>query len=128
MTSSRERICKLITDKYGAVPEHLWARFPDYAVFRRADNRKWFAVIMNVKKSKLGLSGEDSIDILNVKCDPLLVSLLVDEEGFLPAYHFNKKNWTTILLDGSCSDIRIEELIETSFRTTVKTICKNKNA
>lgn len=128
MITSRDRICKFIADKYNAIPEYLWTRFPDYAVFRRADNKKWFAVVMSVKKSKLGLNGEENADILNVKCDPFLVSLLVDKKGFLPAYHLNKKNWITILLDGSQKDISIEELIETSFQTTATHICKNKNA
>ncbi len=41
--------------KYKAEPEFLWKRFPDYAVFRHQDNRKWFAIIMDVPAEKLGL-------------------------------------------------------------------------
>lgn len=118
MESLRELICRIIVDKYGAAPERLWSRYPNYTVFRRNDNKKWFAVIMNVQKNKLGLSGDESVDILNVKCDSFLVSLLIDEDGFLPAYHQNKKNWITILLDNSRDIERIEELIETSFQAT----------
>ena len=55
-------------------------------VFRRKDNDKWFAIIMDVPADKLGLDGSQSIDIVNLKADPGLVDELTRHgEGFLPA-------------------------------------------
>ena len=71
----RDDILKYVKDKYDSEPEYLWRRFPDYVVFRHEDNRKWYALIMDVHRDKLGLQGKDRVDILNVKMsDPFLVS------------------------------------------------------
>lgn len=45
-----------IERRYGVVPEYLWRDAPDYAVFRHAENRKWFAVLLNPPGTKLGLA------------------------------------------------------------------------
>lgn len=39
--------------------EFLWPKSPDNAIFRRPDNKKWYAVLLTVQKEKLGhhLSG-----------------------------------------------------------------------
>ena len=80
MESFRERICKYIKTKYCAVPEHPWLRYPEYTIFRHQDNEKWFGLIMNVSRVKLGLNGVDEVDILNVKLsDPMLADLLIGQ-------------------------------------------------
>ncbi|MDE7310934.1 MAG: MmcQ/YjbR family DNA-binding protein [Eubacterium sp.] len=88
---------------------------PGYAVLRHGDTRKWYALIMDVPKGRLGLSGNGSIDILNVKCDPVLSGSLRMEKGFLPAYHMHRENWITILLDGTVEKEKIFPLLEMSF-------------
>ena len=100
--SFRGRLCAHIRRKYGAQPERLWARYPDYLVFRRADNRKWFALVMNLPRLKLGLAGEAEVDVLNVKLpDARLVDLLCEQPGYLPGYHISRGSWVSILLDGT---------------------------
>ena len=86
----REKLFEYVREKYKSEPEYLWSRFPEYAVFRHADNRKWFGIIMNVRRNKLGLDGEEKVDILNVKLsDPLLVDMLVRQAGYLRGYHIS---------------------------------------
>ena len=34
---------------------------------RHPDTRKWFAIIMDVPKDKLGLTGQQRVDVINVK-------------------------------------------------------------
>ena len=92
----KEDLLQYAAKQYGTKPECLWLSKPNYAVLRHNDNRKWYAVLMDVPREKLGLSGEDSIDILNVKCDPLLAGSLRMEAGILPAYHMNRDNWITV--------------------------------
>ena len=48
----REEIFKYIKEKYDITPEYLWEDTPDAAVLRHRDNRKWFALIMNVKNEE----------------------------------------------------------------------------
>lgn len=97
-----------IENQYGASPEFLWRRNPDYAVFRRTDNRKWFAVFLpGTPRERLGLPGGGTVDIVDLKCDPKLQGSLLDGRRYLPGYHMNKEHWLTVLLDGSVS---MEEL------------------
>ena len=93
-------------------------QYPHYAVFRHRINRKWFALIMDISKDKLGLAGNESIDVLNVKCDPLLIGSLRMEQGVYPAYHMNKDRWVTVAPDGSVEEQKIKWLLETSYALT----------
>ncbi|UKI13983.1 MAG: hypothetical protein L6V85_07610 [Clostridiales bacterium] len=51
-------------------------------MFRHANSKKWFAVVMDVPKFRLGLDGEELIDVVNLKCDSVLVGSLLCESGF----------------------------------------------
>lgn len=108
-----------IFQTYGAVGEHLWAKYPNYAVFRHRENRKWFAAMMSIPKEKLGLSESGMIDVLNVKCDPILTGSLRTEPGFFPAYHMSKTSWLTIALDGSAEEEKIKWLLDLSYDLTL---------
>ena len=111
---------QLISEMYGVSPDYPWAKYPSYAVFRHTGNRKWFALFADVPKEKLGLSGKESLDVLNVKCDPLLIGSLRKEAGFFPAYHMNKASWISIALDGTVSDETIQRLLDLSYTLTGK--------
>ncbi len=113
--ADRETVQKWIQEQYGAEPEYLWTRYPEYAVFRRQNNRKWFALLANVPRRKLGLEGEGDAEILNLKCDPMLIGSLRKNPAFLPAYHMSKANWITVLLDGSVSMEELEPLLDMSY-------------
>ncbi|MDO5401240.1 MAG: MmcQ/YjbR family DNA-binding protein [Eubacteriales bacterium] len=107
-----------ITETYGAERELPWKTSPLNAVFRRNDTRKWFALVMNVPKRKLGLSDDGAVDILNVKCDPVIIGSLRLEQGFFPAYHMNKDSWISAALDGSAGEEQIKFLLERSYELT----------
>ena len=113
--SQRERIIQHIQDRYAAEPEHLWARYPNYAVFRQSASRKWFAAVMDVAKKSIALPGDGTADVMDLKCDPVLVGSLLAQDGFLPAYHMSKSSWISILLDETVPDEQIFPLIELSY-------------
>ena len=50
---------------------------------------------MRVEKSKLGLDGDGTVDVLDVKCDPEMTGMIIQTYGFLPGYHMNKQHWIT---------------------------------
>lgn len=116
----RQEIFDYIQKKYNIDPDYPWSSSPEDAVLRHKDSRKWFALFMNISKDKLGLSGNERIDIVNVKCNPDTIASLMQTRGFLPAYHMNKEQWMTILLDGTVSDNKILDFIEWSYELTVK--------
>lgn len=98
MNDITKEIFDYISNNYGILPEYLWAKFPDYCVFRHKGSGKWFAVYMPVEKSKIGLDGSGKIPLLVIKHAP---EPLLGQKGIVPAYHMSKKNWVSILLDGT---------------------------
>ena len=110
----REEIFQYVKEQYGTEPEYLWKKDPDSAVLRHK-NGKWYAIIMAVEKKTLGLEEDGKINILDVKCDPDLVGMLIQTYGFLPGYHMNKRHWITILLDESVSEAKTLDFLDMSY-------------
>ena len=104
--------------QYGTEPEYLWKKYPNYAVLRNSAG-KWYGAVMDVPKNKIGLGCEETVDILDVKCDPLLIGSLCMQQGFFQAYHMNKENWIGIMLDGSADEEQIKGLLDMSYQLTM---------
>lgn len=121
---NRTELVEYIQNNYSAEPDYPWIKYPTYEVFRHQSNQKWFALIMDVPQNKLGLHGEEKLDVLNLKCDPILVSSLRNEPGFFPAYHMNKSSWITVALDGSVSDDKIKTLLDMSYEASAPKLRK----
>lgn len=117
---TRADVLQYADENYNTKSEHLWAKYPSYEVLRHGGNKKWYAVIMDIPRNKVGLDGEESIDILDVKCEPDMVLLLSSQKGFCEAYHMNKKHWITIILDGTVEDEEIYNLLDMSYELTRK--------
>lgn len=98
MSVSRDLIFSYVMEKYGTSPDYPWENTPDAAVLRKS-NKKWYGLIMRVKKCRVGLEGEDCVDILNVKCSPVVREILIREGKAVPAYHMNKRLWISVILD-----------------------------
>ncbi len=127
MKSYRDQLFAYIREKYHAAPEYLWRRYPGYAVFRHSDNQKWFALVMDVPGSRLGLDTEEMVDIVNVKiADPLLVDALVQQEGYFRGYHISKGNWVSVSLYGAVGFDEICKWLEESYLATAS--AKTKQA
>jgi predicted DNA-binding protein (MmcQ/YjbR family) len=112
---NRQDVFDYIKSEFEVSGEYLWLSFPGYAVFRNKKNRKWFAIVADVRKCKLGLDGDETVDVINLKCDPILTGSLRLKPGFFPAYHMSKDKWISILLDGSVPDEEIMSLIHLSY-------------
>ncbi|WP_228723035.1 MmcQ/YjbR family DNA-binding protein [Limnobaculum xujianqingii] len=114
------QVIQFIRDKYHDELEFLWPRTPDNAIFRRQDNAKWYGAILTIKNNKLGLDGEERIEILDLRMDPDDIIALTDGKKYFPGFHMNKKYWITIRLDGSVSVDEIFMRIDNSFKLAVK--------
>ena len=112
----RERLFEYVKEKYDTDPEHLWARYPNYAVFRHGGSGKWFGIIMDVRRDRLGIGGEGKADVLNIKLwDPLLSYLLLQRQGYAKAYHMSRGSWISVLLDGTVPFEEITGLLGESY-------------
>lgn len=76
---------------------------------KHKENNKWFALIMNVNDNLY----------LNVKTNPEYSELLRNTYSYIiPAYHMNKEHWNTIVIDDTCDESLIKELISQSYDLT----------
>lgn len=123
---TRQELTDYIFDEYSVEPDYPFPRDDTSCVFRHIDNRKWFALVMTIPYRILGLRKKGTVDILNVKCDPMVIGSLRGKPGFLPAYHMNKDKWITLLLDGSALEEDITALLAMSYTMTATKLKKRK--
>lgn len=114
----RETFLRYAAETYGAAPEYPWADLPDAFVLRHETNRKWFAVGMTVRRDRLGLAGDGTVDVVNVKCDPMMSGSFLSQPGIFPGYHMNKLHWLSVLLDHTAADDDVRALVDASFALT----------
>ncbi|MDM3559611.1 MmcQ/YjbR family DNA-binding protein [Proteus vulgaris] len=104
---------------YNVEPEHLWIKYPNYIVFRHKSNLKWFAVIIDILENKLsGNSGNNRVDIINLKVMPNLTGSLRLKKGVYPVYHMNKEHWISIDLVSKFDESELKSLIAESYKLT----------
>ena len=115
LSDQTQRIVNYVSMKYKNSVEHLWEKYEGYGVLRNQENQKWYAIIMNVDKSKLGLEGEGEVEIINLKLEPMKIENLCKKKGFYPAYHMNHKSWISVLLDDTLQDDEIIALLDESY-------------
>ena len=124
---TRQELIDHIFDEYSVEPDYPFRMDDVTCVFRHPDNRKWFGILLTIPYKTLGIKKKGTVDILNVKCDPLILGTLRTRQGFRPAYHMNKDKWITILLDGSAEREEITALLDMSWQMTkTKTRKKEK--
>ncbi len=110
----RNAVLELAREHYSTEAEYLWARTPNFGVLRHP-NGKWYAVVMDIPKSKLGLPGDELVDVMNVQVDPVMSGSLRATTGIFPGYHMNKEKWITVLLDGTIDMEQIAILLDISY-------------
>ena len=115
---TKEELTAYILTQYGVEPDYPWVSEPEFAVFRHRENRKWFALLMNVGRDRLGLNGDGIVDVVNVKCDPLMLGSARMNEGVLPGYHMNRGHWLSVLLDGTADSETVTALVDMSYALT----------
>ncbi len=119
MDTYRQQIFDYVKRKYGSEPDYPWMDLQNSAVIRHAENSKWYGLVMDIPRSRLGLEGDEVVDIINLKCDKLFIGSLLQNDGYFPAYHMNKENWITVILDGTVNMEEVFGLIDISYGMTM---------
>ena len=123
---TREHLFAFAKEYYGTIPDYPWDSTPDAAVLRN-EFGKWYGLVMNLPRRTVGLKGEGKIDILNVKSDPMLISSLIGEKGYFPAYHMNKTYWISIALDGTVPNSEVENMLDLSYQLVLPKSKRKQN-
>lgn len=119
-SAQAKAVIAYVSGTYGDELEYLWQKFPDNAVARRKDNRKWYAALLTVSRGKLGLDPDEPVEILDLRIKPEEMDDTVDHVRYFPGYHMNKKHWITLCLDGSVSLDEIFRRIDDSYHLARK--------
>jgi len=79
-------------------------------------------LVLKVHGKMFALIPLDNIEPqISLKCDPERAIALREEfSAIVPAWHFNKKYWNTLLIDPSISRTLLFELIQHSYDLVVK--------
>ncbi|MDE6471707.1 MAG: MmcQ/YjbR family DNA-binding protein [Clostridia bacterium] len=110
-----QQLIRYVTDTYGDKLEFMWEKFPDNAIWRRADNKKWYGLILTVAKNKIGIPSDEKVEIIDLRVNPKDIDTIVDNNTIFSGYHMNKKHWITICLDGTVPLKDIKAMLDASY-------------
>lgn len=110
-----QSVIEYARNTYGDELEFLWEKFPKNAILRRKDNRKWYAALLTIAKSKLGAFPDEEIEVLDLRAAPEAIPDMVDGKRIFAGYHMNKKHWITLPLDGTLPAEEICAMLDTSY-------------
>lgn len=115
-----KKVITYVRETYEDELEFLWKKFPDNAIWRRKDTKKWYGALLTVSKQKLGIDSEEAIEILDLREEPENIEKLINHKNYFPGYHMNKKHWYTVCLDGSVPFEEICNKIDISYNLAFK--------
>lgn len=114
-SAQAKTIIQFVKDMYGDELEFLWQKFPDNAVWRRKDNKKWYGALLTVSGRKIGLDTDELTEIIDLRMDSKEAETILSQKNHYPGWHMNKKSWYTLVLDGSISDEELKRKIAESY-------------
>ncbi len=108
------RLAQWMQNVFHESPQPFSEKAKDYIVFQNHENQMMHAMVSTIPHAKMEGNSEEKIEVLNVKADPDDVNRYLSQEHYYPAWHMNKKNWISILLNDSLSDEEIQDLLSVS--------------
>ncbi len=73
-------------------------------------------LVFKVMGKMFALTDLDHFESINLKCDPeYAIELREKYSGVIPGYHMNKKQWNTVMTDGSVPDESLYKWIDDSY-------------
>ncbi len=119
-TVQAQMAIEFVREIYGDEPEFLWTKFPDNAIWRRKDNKKWYGAILTVAGKKIGLKSDGIEEIIDLRMNPAEAETILSRDDYYPGWHMNKKSWYTLVLNGSIPDEELKERIRESYKLAGK--------
>ncbi|MPY94022.1 MAG: MmcQ/YjbR family DNA-binding protein [Acidimicrobiia bacterium] len=112
---SRDQVLVWCSSLPGAVEDDPFG--DDVAVFKVGG--KMFALV--------ALAGDPGS--VSLKCDPdWALELRALHEAVRPGYHLNKRHWNTVELDGTVTDVELEEMIDHSYQLVMSRLPRSERA
>ena len=64
---TKQQFLEYCLSAYSTSPDYPFDEDFETAVLRHVDNRKWYAIVMRVSRSKFGFDSDEVIDVVNLK-------------------------------------------------------------
>ena len=122
---TKQEFFELCSSSYFTQTDYPFDEDFETAVFRHSDNRKWFALSMQVSRRKFGFESDEVIDVVNLKLPTEMFGSFGAADGVYPAYHMNKLHWISVLLPDAPNDV-VQFLLNASFEATKSKIKQRK--
>ena len=122
---TKQEFFELCSSSYLTQPDYPFDDWMESAVFRHADNKKWFAIVMKVSRRKFGMDSDEVIDVVNLKLPAEMFGSFGAADGVYPAYHMNKLHWISVALPDAPNDV-VQFLLNASFEATKPSKKKSK--
>ena len=114
---TKQQFLEYCLNTYGTSPDYPFDEDFETAVLRHEDNRKWYALVMQVSRRKFGFDNDEVIDVVNLKLPTEMFGSFGAPEGVYPAYHMNKLHWISVLLPDTPDEV-VQFLSRVSFEAT----------
>ena len=115
----KEKYVDFLHSYFNALGDNPWAAEPyDSSTVYRCPNKKWFALLMQIKFKNLGFESDEPVWVVNLKAEN--VEAITDKKSIFPAYHMNKKYWITVLLTAVTDFEKLCELTKNSYALVQK--------
>lgn len=114
---TKQEFLEYCLDTYGTTPDYPFGDWNDSAVLRHLDNKKWYAIYMQVSRRKFGIDCDEIVDVVNLKLPIEMFGSFGISDGVYPAYHMNKLHWISVLLNDAPLDV-VQFLLNVSFEAT----------
>lgn len=119
---TRSEFEALVFDCYNVKADYPFEEDFETGVFRHEDNKKWFALAMNIDYRKIKSGRNETVEVVNLKCAPEVIESIADvEPGIYRAYHMNKTHWLTVALP-ECETEMLTWLLGISYDLTRRKI------
>ena len=114
---TKQEFLEYCLNTYGTPPDYPFDDWMESVVFRHADNKKWYAIVLRVSRRKFGFDSDEGIDVVNLKLPTEMFGSFGAADGVYPAYHMNKLHWISVLLP-DVPDDTVKFLVNVSFEAT----------
>ncbi len=86
-------------------------------------------LVFKVMGKMFALMDLDSSNYISLKCEPAYALILRENySAITPAYHMNKKHWSSVEFNADANDSLIEQLINHSYEEVIKKFTKKMRA
>lgn len=77
-------VIRYVGETYQDEPEFLWQRFPNNAILRRKDTKKWYAALLVIPRCKRGFDSDECVEVLDLRIRTDDVGVVVDHRRYFP--------------------------------------------